>query len=298
MARVLVVTRTRDRPVFLARALQSVHRQTMGDYDHVIVNDGGDPAHVDEAIRRAGLEDDRRIRVINVPESSGREAATNLGIRSASSEFVAVHDDDDSWHPEFLERTTARLGSPEPTLHSTHGVVVRTEQVSERITPTGIVETGRSTLFPRMRAISLLEQCTTQNRVTPITFLYTRAAYDALGGYDESLDVVGDWDFGIRFLLRYEIAYLDPGRALAYYHRREFDRARSDNSSFAGNDSHRVTSTMLMNRYLREELNDGRLGVGFLMSLLQHEDDRLSGLARRILPQRIVSAVGARWYGA
>jgi glycosyltransferase involved in cell wall biosynthesis len=50
--KVAVVTRTKDRPVLLERAIQSVHSQTMKDFIHVIYNDGGDASSVDALVEK------------------------------------------------------------------------------------------------------------------------------------------------------------------------------------------------------------------------------------------------------
>ena len=55
-ARVAVITRTMDRPMFLERALASVAKQTFRDYVHVVVNDGGDNDAVKSAILRANCD--------------------------------------------------------------------------------------------------------------------------------------------------------------------------------------------------------------------------------------------------
>jgi len=47
--KVAVITRTKDRVLLLERALQSVHNQSMSDFVHVIINDGGDPGPVEPA---------------------------------------------------------------------------------------------------------------------------------------------------------------------------------------------------------------------------------------------------------
>ncbi|HRE18551.1 MAG TPA: glycosyltransferase family A protein, partial [Rhodocyclaceae bacterium] len=55
---VAVITRTKNRPLMLARALDSVSRQTFRDALWVIVNDGGEPATVEliaEQGRQRGL---------------------------------------------------------------------------------------------------------------------------------------------------------------------------------------------------------------------------------------------------
>lgn len=40
--KVAVITRTKDRGILLERAIKSVHKQTMMDFIHVIINDAGD----------------------------------------------------------------------------------------------------------------------------------------------------------------------------------------------------------------------------------------------------------------
>ena len=82
-AKIAVITRTKNRPMFLARCIRTVLEQTETDWIHVIVNDGGDPGPVDAA---AGQYADRyrgRLRVIHNETSAGMEAASNIGIRAS-----------------------------------------------------------------------------------------------------------------------------------------------------------------------------------------------------------------------
>ena len=51
--RVTVVTRTRNRPLMLTRAVQSVGAQTFQDLELVIVNDAGESEAVDQALASA-----------------------------------------------------------------------------------------------------------------------------------------------------------------------------------------------------------------------------------------------------
>jgi hypothetical protein len=97
--------------------------------------------------------------------------------------------------------------------------------------------------------------------------------------------VLGDWDFGIRFLQKYDVEFLDPGYALAYYHHRKFVPDSSSNSSFgSGKEKHRYYSNKLMNKYLRQELTEGRLGVGYIMSKLRYEQSYTARVVQRLLP--------------
>ena len=51
-ATVGIITRTKDRPVLLKRALESVVNQSYEDWHLVIVNDGGDPVVVEVRLRK------------------------------------------------------------------------------------------------------------------------------------------------------------------------------------------------------------------------------------------------------
>ena len=72
-AKVAIVTRTKNRPIFLKRAIESVLSQTLEDWLHVIVNDGGDPATVDFLVRCEDNAYNRRVLVIHHMESQGMQ---------------------------------------------------------------------------------------------------------------------------------------------------------------------------------------------------------------------------------
>ncbi len=97
-----IVTRTKNRPVLLKRAIESVLFQTYPTWTMVIVNDGGDPAPIDALVDHYAARADGRIRVIHNPRSLGMEGASAVGLAALESELLTVHDDDDSWSPEFL----------------------------------------------------------------------------------------------------------------------------------------------------------------------------------------------------
>nr|NLD40617.1 glycosyltransferase [Actinomycetales bacterium] len=109
---VAIVMRTKDRPILLSRAIDDVLSQSFRDWELIIVNDGGDPARVEELVSVREASAAGRIRVIHHHESLGMEAASNAAIRASASEFLAVHDDDDTWDPDFLHLTVDYLNTP------------------------------------------------------------------------------------------------------------------------------------------------------------------------------------------
>ncbi len=216
---VAVLMRTRNRPVLLARALASVLAQAHEDWHLVVNNDGGDPAAVDALVARHDTGFDGRISVLHQPHRLGMEAASNAALaeaeRHGSFGHVAVHDDDDTWHPEFLRRTTAFLALPENNDKAavlTHWTVVR-----ERLQANGVVEDGRDP-GPFDAPVIELGAVLARNRFPPISLLLRRAVVDAAGPFNEAMPVLGDWDYNLRVLLLGDIGVL-PER-LAFYHQR------------------------------------------------------------------------------
>lgn len=269
-SRVAVIIRTKDRGRLLGRALDSVLGQTYGDWRIVLVNDGGSPAQVDEALEpRLGRIGDRLVRLDN-ETSLGMEAASNRGIRAVDSEFIAVHDDDDEWDPDFLATTVAYL-EENP---GDGGVSVETEIVFERLTPEGREVEERAPLEPQMREIHLVDLLH-YNRFVPISFLFRRSVYDELGGFDENLAVVGDWEFHLRFLVHHHIGLI-KGRPLAFWNQRRSARDSEANSVISGLEEHHFYSLKVRDRLVREHAQEFGLGpLLYQRELLAVETGRL-----------------------
>ena len=122
--RVAIITRTQDRPITLDRALRGILQQTFGDWELVLVSDAGNLTAIREVVARHGDALGDRLRLIHRERSEGMQAASNHGIAESRSRYIAIHDDDDSWHPNFLARTVAYL---EAAPSNQRGVVVGTE---------------------------------------------------------------------------------------------------------------------------------------------------------------------------
>ena len=258
-----IITRTKNRPLLLERALASVAEQTSKDYVHVVLNDGGDKKIVETTLKK--YPDDKRV-VLHNDKSVGLTAALNQAIKSVDTDYIAILDDDDTWHPDRIKKVTQYLdehkGEP--------GVGIVMERIVEEIRGESIVELSRSKLYEGVSEIILYNQLL-DNYLSNLCITYRRSLYEELNGYDESLEVAEDWDFGIRYLLRYDVNFLPE--TLAYYHHRPVATGDNGNSVFAGVDAHKRSLNKLRNRYLRNDINAGTFGIGYMMNKLH--DNRL-----------------------
>jgi glycosyltransferase involved in cell wall biosynthesis len=90
---------------FLPEAVESVYRQTVSDWELLLIDDGSDDGGEALALEIAG-RDPNRVRVLLPAPSSanGASAARNRGLRIARGEYIAFLDADDIWLPDKLER--------------------------------------------------------------------------------------------------------------------------------------------------------------------------------------------------
>ncbi|MCZ9881425.1 glycosyltransferase family 2 protein [Arthrobacter sp. B2a2-09] len=283
-ARVAVVVRTKNRPVLLRRALADIFDQSFEDVAVVVVNDGGDPVPVDALARTWDHLPAGKLTILHHEASKGMEAASNAGIHATASEFISIHDDDDRWHRDFLKKTVGFLDEAPQA----QGVAVRTDIVYEEIRGGVIEQTGSQGFERELRAITLSDMLRS-NRVVPISFLYRRAVHERIGGYNEALDAVGDWEFNLRFLSAFPIELLD-GEPLAFWCQRPSAQGDLGNSVIAGADDHQKFDRYVRDVYLREEA--GKTGYGTLLYLAQMHGQQEGAIHElRELAERINSSV-------
>lgn len=249
--RVAVIMRTKDRPILLQRALDSVLSQTYTDWALVVVNDGGDPEPVRQLVeaRRAAFQG--RVLVINNPVSTGMENASNAGVTNSASEFLVVHDDDDAWDPKFLERCIGHLDTSSPDVG---GVVTHATVVIEDIEGDNVIERQRF-LFKNMEALELT-RLSVENQFPPISFLFRRVVMETVGLFDGELPVLGDWDFHLRAAQRFRIDVLREPLAF-YHHRSAGTTSEYGNTVVAQKDVHRIQRALYINRHMREGMGQG-----------------------------------------
>jgi len=284
--KVAIITRTRSRPRMLERAMKSVAAQTMKDFVWVIVNDGGAKVPVDHVVQRAR---EQGIEVVACHHESnvGMEAASNAGIRSSKSKYITIHDDDDTWEPHFLEETSSFLdGRPEYI-----GVVAQAMRILERMGENRIVEVKRIPHAPVLQAVHLADMARS-NLFPPISFLYRRSLLKKLRGYDESLAVLGDWEFNLRALLVGDIGVIP--KPLANYHVRKAQQGLDqayENSIAPHLVANFAADAAIRNKWLRNDIRKGEAGLGFLLAMGRFQVKRS---LTRTIGSRLQNFLGTR----
>ncbi len=252
MTSVAIVMRTYERPLLLSRALASVCRQSFRDWHLVVVNNGGDPRAVDDVVALTRLSNpSAAVSVLHLPDRVGMEEASNRGLAATDSEFFVIHDDDDSWHPEFLAVAEHALRA-DPTASAVVTGVVRVHETFRG----GRVWPVRNEKFYLVPERLTFDGMIGNNTFPPIAALFRRSLLDSVGWFDASLPVLGDWEFNLRAVEAGRFVFVP--RRLANYHTRTADSdVASGNSITVGQELHRQTKAELQTRWDSEPGRDG-----------------------------------------
>lgn len=233
-----VVIRTKDRPIFVTRALASVQAQTHDNWKIMLVNDGGDAQLLARAIApyAAALKAGKRLTVLDILPGVGRSAAFNRGVEALDTDFVACLDDDDTWAPDFLSSLAGFYAQIADGVPDLGGVAAQVTALKEDFFDTEFGQeirvVGEDTLPPSFQRneflVNPLAYACYRQDLYPVQWILRRDAVRAIGGFPEHFDVMEDRAFMNGFLARYRLAVLD--RKLAFHHRRvarSSDRARN-----------------------------------------------------------------------
>lgn len=237
-ARVGIVIRTRDRPIFVRRALASVLAQTWPHWQIALINDGGARPALEAAIAEVAAKTplpDGALLVEHLPHSIGRSAAFNLGLERLETDFIACLDDDDSWSPDFLRAMVDFHTQTAALVPDLGGVMCRLTAIREDVIDKDgtqvIVRLGEDDLPNSFKRddffINPIAYACYRQDVYPVQWMLRRDAALSAGGFPLEFNVMEDRAFMTQFLQHWRLAVLD--KPLAFHHRRvsrQDDRAR------------------------------------------------------------------------
>ncbi len=214
---VTVISPVHNAASFLDRTIESVQRQTLTDWEYILVDDGSTDRSA--AIIDAYGAADSRIRLLRQAQQ-GACRARNRGAEASdpSARYLFFLDADDALEPEALQRMSAYLDAhPEVGLLGCQWTLVdeadqplprqrpRTRRAPGRLVPRRLRPDEKATPFVTFYCGSGQGPCA----------LYRRSVFMATEGWDERLTGHQDSDMFIQMSLRAPVHYL-PDRLYRY----------------------------------------------------------------------------------
>jgi glycosyltransferase involved in cell wall biosynthesis len=180
---VSVVLPTHNRKDFLLRALHSVLAQQEVELEVLVIDDGS----TDGTDRMIHLLRDARITVIRHEAPRGVARARNVGAEVARGPWIALLDDDDLWAPDKLARQL--IAARQAGTAWVYGGVVEIDDV-------GHLLGGARPPQPEV----LVQQLTRRNLMPAgsSNVVVKAEAFHSIGGFDEKLRHLADWDMWLR----------------------------------------------------------------------------------------------------
>jgi glycosyltransferase involved in cell wall biosynthesis len=197
---VSVIIPTYNRAGIICQTIDNILEQTYKNIEIIIVDDGS----TDDTQSRLRQYNDR-IRVI-IQSNAGPAVARNQGARVARGEIIAFQDSDDLWKPTKLERQVALLGQTDETVpcclcNADIGVIHGKSRTSF----------DYSSIYPKHDEglwLNVLEVLATRFVLFNQAVAIRREAFKRVGGFNEKLKYLEDYDLPLRLSLEGPWAFI------------------------------------------------------------------------------------------
>lgn len=191
-----VVIASRNRSQLLTKAIASLQRQSLQDLEIIVIDDCSDD-DTQEVVGRLAASD-TRVRYHRNEIRLGPSASRNIGISLASSDYIAIQDDDDVSSDDRMLKQKDLLDrrSDVSLVFSSVRWVDRGGQVLS-VRP-GIVVGGQFPETPQELLRLLIYE---GNRVANGAIMFRRTLFIDIGGYPERYSIGEDWLWFMRMCL-------------------------------------------------------------------------------------------------
>ena len=197
--KISVVIPTFNRISLVARAIDSVLKQSLNPYEIIVVDDGSDDG-TSEMIQNKY----KSIKLIQ-QQNNGVSAARNNGIKHAKGDWIALLDSDDEWTEKKLENQVDRLiKTPEYDFCHTNEIWIRN---GVRVNQRKKHEKYGGYIF---------DKCLDICRISPSSVLFRKNILDHVGWFDDQLPVCEDYDLWLRITAEYRILFIDEPLIIKY----------------------------------------------------------------------------------
>lgn len=188
--KVTILTVTWNRAHLLSRSIESVVGQTFKNWELIIADDGSDDDT--PKVGRKWQKKDKRIKYIRSDRLARIAKISNLGLKNAKGEYIAILDDDDYWTtPHKLEKQVKFLDENNDYVGCGGGYIILDQNGKEK-----------SRLLKPGNHEAIVENALLANPMVNTTTMFRKSAAEAVGFYDETLPEFADWDFWLKLGLK------------------------------------------------------------------------------------------------
>lgn len=197
MEKVSVIIPTYNRERLIERSIRSVLNQSYTNIEVIVVDDGSK----DNTEKVVKSINDERI-IYYKQKNGGAAKARNTGVRLATADYIAFHDSDDVWREDKLEKQMNFLME-----NPQYGMVYCNYEIN-KIDGLVFVVPRNLNVIGELDGDMFLTLLVNNTIGTP-TMLLKKELFEELGGFDETLHCLEDWDFALKFSEYYYIGFLD-----------------------------------------------------------------------------------------
>ncbi|HYX73424.1 MAG TPA: glycosyltransferase [Steroidobacteraceae bacterium] len=222
---VSVILPTFGRLEYLRQTVDSVYRQTSGDWELIIADDGSDEET--RAYLRT-LAGDRRIKLVWLAHTGIPAIVRNAALREARGRYVAFLDSDDLWVPQKLARQVEMLRA-RPLCAWSYTAVAHVDGGGQPLSTSlfGPWLPAEGAVFERL--------VTGPPLIRTPSVIAARDLIARAGAFDETIRSGEDYDLWLRLALASEVALLDE--PLVQVRRHEANHTSRDwEIAFSGRD--------------------------------------------------------------
>lgn len=197
--KVSIIVPTYNRGHFLERTIENVQKQTINDWELLIIDDGSNDNTKD--IVEGFIKNDNRVKYFYQENSGGPASPKNIGLEKATGEYVAFLDSDDEWFPLKLEK---QLNLFETSDNKKLGVVTCFLYIKED--KTGEIISSHNKLYKGEVRDKLMNY---NFPVTSSCIMTKLSILKEAGLFDPRFKVSDDWDMWLRIsILGYEFDFV------------------------------------------------------------------------------------------
>lgn len=194
---------------YVEKAIDSVFRQTLQDFELIVVDDGSTDSSA--TIARACMDGHKNVSLLR-QQNNGVSFARNNGVVLTDAPYLCFLDADDWWEPTFLEEMGRLIDDfPDAGIYGTNYTIINETKRKTRVAPIGLEDGFEKGYINYCKAYS----AHLGMPLTSSSVCIKRTVFNEMGGFPEGITLGEDFLLWIHVALKYKVAFLN--KPLANY---------------------------------------------------------------------------------